>query len=123
MNKEFENPVPPRSKGVGGRIIEDKAAEARERIGRIEKTASGAAAEAQKAAQEIEERKAEREVAERDVVQQRSGGEKVQASARAGQDKRAADDSGRRVLAAKAAPPSRGLRQRRPRHRPAMAAW
>ncbi|HLJ69828.1 MAG TPA: hypothetical protein VKU03_00825 [Roseiarcus sp.] len=45
MNKEFENPVPPRTKDAGGRIIEDKAAEARERIGRIEKAASGAAAE------------------------------------------------------------------------------
>ncbi|GEM_PF-3945458 len=95
MSKEFEHPVPPRTKDEGGRIIEDKAAEARERIGRIEKAATGPAAEAQKAAQAVEERMAEREFAERDVKQRRSDGEAFQAGALSAKMKKTAPKSGR----------------------------
>ncbi len=99
MNKEFENPVPPRTKGEAGRIIEDKAAEARERIGRIEKAASGAAAEAQAAAQDIEEGRAEREIAERDIVQRRGKDEKIEASALPDEKRAAEEEKARKATA------------------------
>jgi len=80
MGKASENPVPPSTKDEGGRIIEASVAEARERIGRIEKAASGPAAEAQDAAQAIEERSAEREIAERNIKQRRGDNETIEAA-------------------------------------------
>ena len=78
MSKAFENPS--HTKDAGRRIIEDKAAEARERIGRIEKAATGAVAEAQDAAQAIEEKRmAGRKIADRE--QGRSDGEAFHAAA------------------------------------------
>ena len=80
MDKASENPVPLRTKDEGGRIIEASAAEARERIGRIEKAASGPAAEAQEAARAIEERSAEREIAENDIRQKRGDSETIESA-------------------------------------------
>ena len=76
MGKASENPVPPSTKDEGGRIIEASVAEARERIGRIEKAASGPAAEAQA----IEERSAERQIAERNIKQRRGDNETIEAA-------------------------------------------
>jgi hypothetical protein len=51
---------------TAGRVIDDKTAEARERIGRIENSTSGTSADVQDAAREVEDRLPEREVAEQE---------------------------------------------------------
>jgi len=89
MNKASENSVPPPS-DAAGRIVDDRAAEARERIGRIEKSAGGPAVEAQKAAQAVEERMAEREIAARDAKRQSKEG-----AAKAGREKDEAQEAAR----------------------------
>ena len=56
-------------------------AAAAERIGRIEKAAAGPAKEAQAAAQAIEERSAEREIAAHGIKQKGEHGETIEAAA------------------------------------------
>jgi len=56
---------------TAGRIIDDKTAEARERIGRIENSASGTSADAQNAAREAEDQP-EREIAGQTPVDEKA---------------------------------------------------
>ena len=53
---------------TAGRIIDDKTAEARERIGRIENSTGGASADVQNAAREAGDRLPEREFAEQQAT-------------------------------------------------------
>jgi hypothetical protein len=53
---------------TAGRIIDDKTAEARERIGRIENSAGGTSADVQNPAREVEDRLPEREIAEQQTT-------------------------------------------------------
>ena len=57
---------------TAGRIIDDKTAEARERIGRIENSASGTSADAQNAAREAEDQLPEREIAGQTTVDEKA---------------------------------------------------
>jgi hypothetical protein len=57
---------------TAGRIIDDKTAEARERIGRIENSASGTAADVQNAAREVEGQLPEREIAGQTTVDEKA---------------------------------------------------
>ena len=60
----MESESPNDSGDAGGRVVDDKTAEARERIERIEKSAGLASADSQEAAREVEDRLPEREAAE-----------------------------------------------------------
>jgi hypothetical protein len=53
---------------TAGRIIDDKTAEARERIGRIENPAGGTSADVQSAAREVEDQLPEREIADQQTT-------------------------------------------------------
>jgi hypothetical protein len=55
-----------------GRIIDDKTAEARERIGRIENSAGGTSADVQSAAREVEDQLPEREIAGQTTVDEKA---------------------------------------------------
>jgi hypothetical protein len=55
-----------------GRIIDDKTAEARERIGRIENSASGTSADVQNAVREVEGQLPEREIAGQTPVDEKA---------------------------------------------------
>jgi hypothetical protein len=57
---------------TAGRIIDDKTAEAHERIGRIENSASGTAADVQNAAREVEGQLPEREIAGQTPVDEKA---------------------------------------------------
>jgi hypothetical protein len=59
------------ARDTAGRIIDDKTAEARERIGRIENSASGTSADAQNAAREAEDQP-EREIAGQTPVDEKA---------------------------------------------------
>jgi len=57
---------------TAGRIIDDKTAEARERIGRIENSAGGTSADVQSAAREVEDQLPEREIAGQTTVDEKA---------------------------------------------------
>jgi hypothetical protein len=57
---------------IAGKIIDDKTAEARERIGRIENSAGGTSADVQNAAREVEGRLPEREIAGQTTVDEKA---------------------------------------------------
>ena len=57
---------------TAGRIIDDKTAEARERIGRIEKSAGGTSADVQNAAGGVEDQLPEREIAGQTTVDEKA---------------------------------------------------
>ena len=57
---------------TAGRIIDDKTAEARERIGRIENSAGGTSADVQNAAREVEDQLPEREIAGQTTVDEKA---------------------------------------------------
>jgi hypothetical protein len=57
---------------TAGRIIDDKTAEARERIGRIENSVGGTSADVQSAAREVEDQLTEREIAGQTTVDEKA---------------------------------------------------
>jgi len=57
---------------TAGRIIDDKTAEARERISRIENPAGGTSADVQSAAREVEDQLPEREIAGQTTVDEKA---------------------------------------------------
>ena len=57
---------------TAGRIIDDKTAEARERIGRTENSAGGTSADVQNAAREVEGQLPEREIAGQTTVDEKA---------------------------------------------------
>ena len=60
------------ARDTAGRIIDDKTAEARERIGRIENSAGGTSADVQSAAREVEDQLPEREIAGQTTVDEKA---------------------------------------------------
>jgi hypothetical protein len=60
------------ARDTAGRIIDDKTAEARERIGRIENSAGGTSADVQNAARKVEDQLPEREIAGQTTVDEKA---------------------------------------------------